>query len=385
MAVRYVFVLILSVAYTQAQTGPNFCSYNDGVFECDYASMVSTSDRPIDFNGFSQDPQQIEITVNGFLPYFGDTKVFTNFDSIDKTTFDNNYPSTLTIDCGFGGSMFMTAGAFNNMSHVQYLKIRNCDTYYIPSQMFTELNNLDFFSFEGGSIDDIDPNGMFGLSVEKMTFDSHTIPRNMGKFDLKYTPFSTKSVPPGLLFNWKNLSTVALVGADLETISADVFTFNSKLTHIDLSDNTFVSIPSGIFDNLNSLSGVDIYNIQWTCSCDNTWFVDYSAKNNISMSGDYMCSNVAGMSVWKYYEDNCRIANLCDGTIGIVLLKKCLTLFGMLAFGCAFLALVIAIVCLGLIICMRKQSGQTKNRQAKARGRWNKVKDIGRLKLNLKK
>jgi hypothetical protein len=87
--------------------------------------------------------------------------------------------------------------------------------------MFTELNNLDYFSFEGGSIDDIDPNGMFGLSVEKMTFDSHTIPRNMGKFDLKYTPFSTKSVPPGLLFNWKNLSTVALVVSIIFTLNYD--------------------------------------------------------------------------------------------------------------------------------------------------------------------
>ncbi|XP_045161800.2 leucine-rich repeat transmembrane protein FLRT3-like [Mercenaria mercenaria] len=385
MFALYFVVSLVLVTSTRAQTGPNFCTYSEGVFECNYASMVSTSDRPIDYYGFSEDPQQIEVTVNGFLPYFGDSKVFTNFESIDTSTFDSNSPSTLTIDCGWAGSMFMTAGAFSNMSHVQYLKIRNCETYYIPSQMFQELVNLDYFSFEGGSIDDIDPNGMFGLSVEKLTFSTHSFPRNIGRFDLKYTPFSTKAVPPGLLFNWKNLSTVAIVGADLDTVSADVFTFNTKLTHIDLSDNTMTSIPSGLFDNLNSLSEVAMYNIEWTCSCDNTWFVEYTTTNNISMFGDYMCSNIAGTSVWKYYNDNCLTDNLCEGTIGIVMLKKCLTLFAMLAFGCAFVALVVAIVCLGLIICVRKQATESKARKVKARGRWNKVKDIPNMKLKLKK
>lgn len=49
--------------------------------------------------------------------------MFANFDLININNFDSNYPATLTIDCGFGGSMFMTAGAFKNMSHVQYLKV----------------------------------------------------------------------------------------------------------------------------------------------------------------------------------------------------------------------------------------------------------------------
>lgn len=77
--------------------------------------------------------------------------------------------------------------------------------------MFKELVNLDYFSFEGGAIDDIDPNGMFGLTVEKLHFHQHSIPRNLGRFELRYSPFSTKSVPPGLLYNWKNLSSVVLV------------------------------------------------------------------------------------------------------------------------------------------------------------------------------
>jgi hypothetical protein len=36
-------------------------------------------------------------------------------------------------------------------------------TFYIPAMMFQELENLDYFSFEGGGVDDMNPNGMFGV------------------------------------------------------------------------------------------------------------------------------------------------------------------------------------------------------------------------------
>ena len=80
----------------------------------------------------------------------------------------------------------------------------------------------------------------------------------------------------------------------MDTIGADVFTYNSKLRYIDISDNTFASIPSGIFGGLDSLSDVRIYNIDWECSCTNAWFVEYVITNNITLFGDLMCSNIAG-------------------------------------------------------------------------------------------
>lgn len=81
----------------------------------------------------------------------------------------------------------------------------------MPGQAFKELVNLDSFSFERGSLDDVDPNAMAGLSVEKLTSASHMFPRNLGHFEVMYCPFTAKYVPPGLLFNWKNLTSAALV------------------------------------------------------------------------------------------------------------------------------------------------------------------------------
>lgn len=62
------WLLLLPAQWVTAQTGPNFCTYADGKYTCDYASM-GTADRPIDYSGFSAEPQRLEITVNGFLPY----------------------------------------------------------------------------------------------------------------------------------------------------------------------------------------------------------------------------------------------------------------------------------------------------------------------------
>jgi len=65
-----VCVLVLHAQWTSAQSGPNYCTYADEKFTCDYTSMGPTY-RPIDYTSFTIEPQIIDLTVNGFLPYFG--------------------------------------------------------------------------------------------------------------------------------------------------------------------------------------------------------------------------------------------------------------------------------------------------------------------------
>ena len=89
-------------------------------------------------------------------------------------------------------------------------QIRNCYTYNIPAEAFIDLVNLDYLSFEGGAIDLVDSNAMAGLSVEKLDFETHTFPQPLGHFEVKNCKFNIKYVPPGLLFNWKNLTSVSL-------------------------------------------------------------------------------------------------------------------------------------------------------------------------------
>lgn len=95
-------------------------------------------------------------------------------------------------------------------SHKISFQIRNCLNHNIPAEAFAGFENIDHFRFEGGSIDSIDINAWSGLNVEKLMNDAHSIPRNLGFFEVLYTKFPSTTVPPGLLYNMKNLTAATL-------------------------------------------------------------------------------------------------------------------------------------------------------------------------------
>ena len=88
-------------------------------------------------------------------------------------------------------------------------QIKNCYVFYIEAEVFKDFTNLDFLAFEGGAIDLLDPDAMTGVSVEQLESDSHMFPQPLGHFETRNCAFNTKYVSPGLLFNWKNLTSVS--------------------------------------------------------------------------------------------------------------------------------------------------------------------------------
>ena len=92
--------------------------------------------------------------------------------------------------------------------HLFFLQIKNCYTYFIDAEVFKDLVNLDYLAFEGGAIDWLEPDAMTGLSVERLDYESHTFPQTLGHFETRNCEFNIKYVPPGFLFNWKNLTSV---------------------------------------------------------------------------------------------------------------------------------------------------------------------------------
>ena len=63
--------LVLCIPWmTSSQTAPPYCSFQTDRFVCQYASMP-LANRPIDYSQFSIPPQILEVSANGFLPYFG--------------------------------------------------------------------------------------------------------------------------------------------------------------------------------------------------------------------------------------------------------------------------------------------------------------------------
>ena len=75
----------------------------------------------------------------------------------------------------------------------------------------------------------------------------------------------------------------------MSSLSSNLFSQNTNLRMIDLSDNKFSSLPSGLFDGLNKLAEVHLYKITWSCSCNNNWFVPYARNKNITLFGELRC------------------------------------------------------------------------------------------------
>ncbi|KAH3827558.1 hypothetical protein DPMN_129495 [Dreissena polymorpha] len=88
-------------------------------------------------------------------------------------------------------------------------------TYVVPANVFQEFSSVDMFSLEGGAIDEVDPNAMAGL--EPLRAGTHRPPRPQGRFKLLYTRFLAQAMPPGFLFNWKDLQHVSLVVGNMKS------------------------------------------------------------------------------------------------------------------------------------------------------------------------
>jgi len=82
---------------------------------------------------------------------------------------------------------------------------------YIPGKAFEGFLNLDSFTLEHGTIDDVEPNAMSGLDVKPARADLHKIPRKYGRFEMRYSRLVNKVIPPGLLYSWKYLKHAAVV------------------------------------------------------------------------------------------------------------------------------------------------------------------------------
>ena len=80
-------------------------------------------------------------------------------------------------------------------------------------------------------------------------------------------------------------------GMELTSISSSQFSSNTNLRFISLGYNQLTEIPSGLFEGLNSLGEVRLYDTTVTCACDTLWFMTHAQENYISLYGDILCNN----------------------------------------------------------------------------------------------
>ena len=174
----------------QSQTMPTGCSYNDGMFECNYETLNSLSNIPLNASLFDPIPQRLRLTN---LPASLSTTVFAHdFTNLSSSSYDENYPATLELKCTFNsslGSATLTLGSgfLTNMDHIEDFKIINCHLDTIPASVFAELGTLDRFAIENGSIVAMEAGMLNGITIMRNSSAFPKYPAVNGEFSIRHT------------------------------------------------------------------------------------------------------------------------------------------------------------------------------------------------------
>ena len=206
--------IVLHVCFlpeVQCQTMPTGCTYDSGMFGCDFSVLDGNGDIPLQATLFDPIPQRLRLTN---LPSSLTYSIFdTDFNNLSDSSYDENYPATLELKCTHSSNssttLTMAPGFLANMGHVQDFKIINCEIGNISASAFSELGSLDRFAFENGSIASMDANMLDGIYICR---NLSTIPRfhiHTGEFSVRHTKFSG-SLPAGLFTSQTELYSVVL-------------------------------------------------------------------------------------------------------------------------------------------------------------------------------
>nr|KAG5702483.1 hypothetical protein BaRGS_015115 [Batillaria attramentaria] len=213
---------------------------------------------------------------------------FLNFNSVNTSSFDINYPAELTIQCqtGGGGLMTLAADSFTNLGYYNNIRIINCEFTAMPASSFANFGTVNYFSLEGGNMDNVDKDALLGLNVQK---DS-ALPTPLGEFAMIDVDLVPGGLPAGFFSNLTQASAITISNSRLYTVPLDMFSTTTMVTKLTLDNNPFTYIPDNIFGSMPALGQVSMAGINWECTCNNLWWRDYVNSNGISFISPSTCT-----------------------------------------------------------------------------------------------
>lgn len=322
------------------------------MYECD----MSTVSIPLSETSFgSPVPQRIRFTaVSATL----NTALFnSNFGSINTASFDTSFAATLELKCDGNSAVSISSGVFANFGPiVKDFKIINCQVT-AAANAFTNLGDLDRFVIENGTIASMNAAAFTSVNIFKDTNPSPSYPVRTGELLFKDSAVAGGSLPSTLLNPLTNLESVTIEGCGISVFSADFFSANTKLRYVSIGHNTMTTIPTALFDGLDSLAEVQLYATETVCSCDNLWMYNASEITRMKIFGDFLCSSPTEYENKKasvYYYDTCvTVTEWCSDDIK--LMGACITIIEIVMYGICVIAFIVACVVLGLTIHMKRK------------------------------
>ncbi|XP_062567051.1 uncharacterized protein LOC134229326 [Saccostrea cucullata] len=297
---------------------------------------------------------------------------FSGFSSASTASFDSSYSHSLTIICKPGITSFtVAANSFSQFPTLQVLEFQDCPITSIPANAFPN-HFLDHLIFTGAKIDSIDADAFIGLNISRLS-----IPGAVGGITINSA--LTAGLPETVFDNLTSMEYLAVNGANLNTLTVGHVGSLANLKYLILKDNALTNITTGIFTNMKSLSYVDLSNNKFTCTCNDLWFLQYTAENHINLLGGPLCGTPASHDTKRatmYYSEICATADVCGNTVGVAMGSSCMALYQLMSFILLLIILVLSCLALGCICKTRKELTRVQRRMKNKRASsWNRVQE----------
>lgn len=268
-------------------TNPTGCSYDAStvLYTCNARSWV----LPLVFSSFTVQPQRILLKdVAGELPASAPNgPTFSGFSAINTATFDSRFSPSFHIMCYAKSFLILFKDTFQDLGWVEEVIIQDCDILSLPTQSFSHFGEVNSFIIQGGSIANMVPDSFTGLDVKKMT----TALSPKGEFIIRNSEIVAGQLPFGALYAITNVATVVLDNNHITTLSSDTFNALPKLSNLSISYNGITRLPAALLAKTYSLGHLSLWGVPWECDCSSLWFIPYAKNNNVTLSGDIICSS----------------------------------------------------------------------------------------------
>lgn len=208
-------------------TFPTGCSYVEEIdsthlYVCDFSAVTF----PLTYNTFSNPlPQWILLNkINGAISFSG-------FASYDTTQLNRDRHPTLQLHCASGGSLSLSSGVFTDMGYIQELEIVGC-TSTLSASSFEGLGSLNKLTIRGGQISTIDVAVFSNLHIVEI--DNYPFPRG----ELIIEDLTVASLPTGIFDNLNSTRWIKLENLGLGTVDANLFSQVKTLVASPLGTTT---------------------------------------------------------------------------------------------------------------------------------------------------
>ncbi|KAL4221621.1 Platelet glycoprotein Ib beta chain [Mactra antiquata] len=374
MAMIHSLCLLIFVFGYGTQATPSGCTLTKGLYECDYTA-ITTPLSAADFT--SPQAQRLRITnIDNSIT----TSIFSSdFASIDDTLFDTNWAPTLEFKCDGTTSITLAQAAFTNMGYIRDFKIINCMDLTAAANTFEYLGELDRFVIENGTISSFDAAALAGVDITKKMVTSPEFPVKTGELVLmnsrvngvlsqtflsQQTNLASVTLEVLLFFKICLTLTIHLPAFDkskikglgLSALDSSLFSSNTNLRFISLGYNSFSELPTGLFDGLDSLAELHLYDTQIDCTCSKLWFYSHAETTKMKIHGDVTCTSPSNWENYRaasYYYTECASEEITCA--GLTLMGACITWFELAMYIVCVIAFILAGVVLGLVIHTKRQ------------------------------